>query len=141
MVYVPVKRNSVFDDLIDDVFGMPGFTSGTGALMKTDIREKDGNYLLDIDLPGFKKEDISISLYNGNLTVSAEHHKSEEEKNAEGRIIRQERYMGSCSRSWYVGDGIRESDVHASFNDGILTLSVPTPEKKEAEEKKYIEIR
>ncbi|MBR2795143.1 MAG: Hsp20 family protein, partial [Solobacterium sp.] len=80
------------------------------------------------------------SLYNGNLTVSAEHHKSEEETNAEGRIIRQERYMGSCSRSWYVGDGIRDTDVRAAFNNGILTLTVPTPEKKEAEEKKFIEI-
>ena len=140
MVYMPVKKNNVFDDLIDDVFGIPGFTSGTGTLMKTDIREKDGNYLLDIDLPGFKKEDIKISLYNGNLTVSAEHHKSEEEKNAEGHIIRQERYMGSCSRSWYVGDGIRDTDVHAAFNNGILTLTVPTQEKKEAEEKKFIEI-
>ena len=140
MVYVPVKRNSVFDDLIDDVFGMPEFT-GNNGLMKTDIREKDGKYLLDIDLPGFRKEDIRVSLYNGNLTVTAEHNKSEEEKNAEGRIIRQERYMGSCSRSWYVGDAIKETDIKAEFADGILTLAVPTEQKKEAEEKKYIEVR
>ena len=138
MVYIPVKRNSVFDDLIDDVFGAPTF-SGSG-LMKTDIREKDGMYLMDIDLPGFKKEDIKISLYNGNLTVTAEHTKSDEEKNAEGRIIRQERYMGSCSRSWYVGDAIKESDIKAVFADGILTVEVPTEKKKEAEEKKYISI-
>ncbi len=140
MVYVPEKRNSVFEDLIDDVFGMPGYTNASGALMKTDIREKDGNYLLDIDLPGFKKEEIKISLYNGNLTVSAEHSINDEEKNAEGRIIRQERYMGSCSRSWYVGDTIKENDVKASFNNGILTLEVPSQQKKEAEEKKYISI-
>ena len=138
MVYVPVKRNNVFEDLIDDVFGLPNYTGG--SLMKTDIREKDGNYLLDIDLPGFKKEDIKISLYNGNLTVSAEHHTSEEEKNAEGRIIRQERYLGSCSRSWYVGEAIRDTDVKASFNNGILTVEVPSEKKKEAEEKKYISI-
>ncbi len=141
MVYVPVKRNSVFDDLIDDVFGLPGFTSSGNNLMKTDIREKDGMYLLDIDLPGFTKEDIKISLYNGNLTVTAEHHKNEEEKNAEGRIIRQERYMGSCSRSWYVGEAIKDSDIKAAFENGILTLEVPTEKKKEAEEKRYIEIR
>ncbi len=140
MVYVPVKRNSVFDDLIDDVFSMPGFTNSGNNLMKTDIREKDGMYVLDIDLPGFSKEDIKISLYNGNLTVTAEHHKKEEEKNAEGRIIRQERYMGSCSRSWYVGEAIKDSDIKAGFENGILTLEVPTEKKKEAEEKKYIEI-
>ncbi len=139
MVYIPVKRNSVFDDLIDDVFGTPGFNAGN-SLMKTDIREKDGMYYLDIDLPGFRKEDIKISLYNGTLTVTAEHRKSEEEKNAEGRIIRQERYMGSCSRSWYVGDAIRDTDIKAGFRDGILTLEVPTEKKKEETEKKFIEI-
>ena len=79
MVYIPVKRNNVFDDLIDDVFGTPEYTAGN-SLMKTDIREKDGMYYLDIDLPGFRKEDIKISLYNGTLTVTAEHRKSEEEK-------------------------------------------------------------
>lgn len=139
MVYVPVKRSSVFDDLIDDVFGMPVF-SNSGNLMKTDIREKDGMYMLDIDLPGFRKDDIKISLYNGNLTVTAEHHKSDEEKNAEGRIVRQERYMGSCSRSWYVGEAIKDSDIKAEFRDGILTLEIPSEKKKEADEKKYIEI-
>ena len=139
MVYIPVKRNSVFYDLIDDVFGTPGFTSGS-SLMKTDIREKDGMYLLDIDLPGFRKEDIRISLYNGNLTVTAEHNKTEEEKSAEGRIIRQERYMGSCSRTWYVGDAIKDTDIKAGFKDGILTLEVPSEKKKEAEEKKFINI-
>ena len=139
MVYIPVKRNSVFDDLIDDVFGTPGFTSGS-SLMKTDIREKDGMYLLDIDLPGFRKEDIRISLYNGNLTVTAEHNKTEEEKSAEGRIIRQERYMGSCSRTWYVGDAIKDTDIKAGFKDGILTLEVPSEKKKEAAEKKFINI-
>ena len=139
MVYIPVKRNSVFDDMIDDVFGTPGFNAGN-SLMKTDIREKDGMFYLDIDLPGFRKEDIKISLYNGTLTVTAEHHKSEDEKNAEGRIIRQERYMGSCSRSWYVGEAIKDTDIKAEFTNGILTLSVPTQQKKEAEEKKFIEI-
>ena len=139
MVYIPVKRNSVFDDMIDDVFGAPGFNAGN-SLMKTDIREKDGMFYLDIDLPGFRKEDIKISLYNGTLTVTAEHHKSEDEKNAEGRIIRQERYMGSCSRSWYVGEAIRDTDIKAGFRDGILTLEVPTEKKKEETEKKFIEI-
>ena len=139
MVYIPVKRNSVFDDLIDDVFGTPGFNAGN-SLMKTDIREKDGMYVFDIDLPGFRKEDIRISLYNGNLTVTAEHHKTDEEKSAEGQIIRQERYMGSCTRSWYVGETIKDSDVKASFHDGILSLELPTQKKKEETDKKFIQI-
>lgn len=129
----------MFDDMLEDVFGGNGFHS-MNSIMKTDIREKDGIYMLDVDLPGYKKEDIQISLYNGTLTIHAEHHETEEEKDEKGNLIRQERYRGSCSRSFYVGDAIKESDVQASFHDGILTLSIPTAEKKEAEEKKYIDI-
>ena len=109
-------------------------------LMKTDVHEKDGLYTLDIDLPGFRKEDIKISLENGNLTVSAEHHDSKEDKDAKGSIIRQERYFGSASRSWYVGDQVKKEDIHASFKDGILTVTLPSEEKKTEEETKYIDI-
>ncbi len=130
------KNNSMFDDLWDNVF--TGFSNN--RLMRTDVHEKDGKYVMDIDLPGFKKEDVKISLYNGNLTISAEKHESDEEKDAKGNLIRQERYSGSCSRSFYVGDNIREEDIQASFNDGILTISVPTEEHKEETEKKYIDI-
>ena len=109
--------------------------------MRTDIRKKDGSYMLDVELPGYKKEDIKISLYNGNLTISAEHHETAEEKDAKGDVLRQERYYGSTSRTFYVGDAIKDTDVRASYNDGVLTLTIPTPEKKEAETKKFIDIQ
>ncbi len=136
MRFVPARNNDLFDSFFDDMFP----TFNTASVMRTDIREKDGNYLLDIDLPGYKKEDIKISLYNGNLTIQAEHNDSKEEKDAKGNVIRQERYSGTCSRTFYVGESIRESDIHAGYENGILTLQIPTEQKKEAEEKKYINI-
>ena len=135
MRFAPTKReNDWFDDMFSTFGGM------SAGLMKTDIREKDGRYLLDVDLPGFKKEDIKISLYNGTLTVSAEHNENNDEKDAKGSLIRQERYSGSCTRSWYVGEGISESDIKAAFNNGTLTLEIPTVEKKAETETKYIDI-
>lgn len=136
MRYLANKNSNVLDDLWDNVF--TGFN--TNRLMKTDVHEKDGKYIMDIDLPGYKKDDVKISLYNGNLTISAEKNESNEEKDAKGNLIRQERYSGSCSRSFYVGDSIRDNDIQASFKDGILTITVPTEEHKEEIEKKYIDI-
>lgn len=136
MRYLANKNSNVLDDLWDNVF--TGFN--TNRLMKTDVHEKDGKYIMDIDLPGYKKDDVKISLYNGNLTISAEKNESNEEKDAKGNLIRQERYSGSCSRSFYVGDSIRDNDIQASFKDGILTITVPTEVHKEETEKKYIDI-
>lgn len=136
MRYLANKNSNVLDDLWDNVF--TGFN--TNRLMKTDVHEKDGKYIMDIDLPGYKKDDVKISLYNGNLTISAEKNESSDEKDAKGNLIRQERYSGSCSRSFYVGDSIRDNDIQASFKDGILTITVPTEEHKEETEKKYIDI-
>ena len=136
MRYLANKNSNVLDDLWDNVF--TGFN--TNRLMKTDVHEKDGKYIMDIDLPGYKKDDVKISLYNGNLTISAEKNESNEEKDAKGNLIRQERYSGETSRSFYVGDGIKDSDVKASYKDGILTISVPSEEKKQVEEKKFIGI-
>ena len=136
MRYLANKNSNVLDDLWDNVF--TGFN--TNRLMKTDVHEKDGKYIMDIDLPGYKKDDVKISLYNGNLTISAEKNESNEEKDAKGNLIRQERYSGRCSRSFYVGDSIRDNDIQASFKDGILTITVPTEEHKEETEKKYIDI-
>ncbi len=138
MKYNVARNNDLFDDLFDNMFRAPVF--GGQSLMKTDVREKDGKYILDVEMPGYKKEDVKISLYNGTLTVSAERHSSNEEKDDAGRMIRQERYSGNCSRSFYVGDGIKDTDVHASFNDGILKIELPTEQKKEEEEKKFIDI-
>ena len=136
MRYLANKNSNVLDDLWDNVF--TGFN--TNRLMKTDVHEKDGKYIMDIDLPGYKKDDVKISLYNGNLTISAEKNESNEEKDAKGNLIRQERYSGSCSRSFYVGDSIRDNDIQASFKDGILTITVPTEAHTEETEKKYIDI-
>ena len=130
------ERKSIFDDLFDDAFAY-----NRNGLMRTDVRKKDGYYMLDIELPGYKKEDIKISLFNGNLTVSAEHHETEEEKEGRGSVVRQERYYGNASRTFYVGDTVRQNDVHAAYNNGVLTVTVPTAEKKEAEEKKFIDIQ
>lgn len=130
------ERKSIFDDLFDDAFAY-----SRNGLMRTDVRKKDGYYMLDVELPGYKKEDIKISLFNGNLTISAEHHETEEEKDNKGAVVRQERYYGNCSRTFYVGDAVRQTDVHAAYNNGILTVTVPTAEKKEAEEKKFIDIQ
>ena len=138
MKYSVARNNDLFDDIFDSMFRAPVF--GGQSLMKTDVREKDGKYVLDIEIPGYRKEDVKISLFNGNLTVTAENNRSNEEKDAQGRIVRQERYSGSCTRTFYVGDAIRETDVHASFDNGILQIEIPTEKKKEEEEKKFIEI-
>ena len=107
-------------------------------MMRTDVRETDNGYEIDMDLPGFKKDEITLDLSQGNLTVSAQ--KSMEKKNEDekGRMLRQERYAGSMSRSFYVGDHITEEDIKARFEDGVLRLTVPKKEAKKAEEKKTI---
>ncbi len=136
MVYEPMRRNGMFSDMFDDMFTAPT----SYGVMSTDIHKKDGDYILDIELPGYKKEDIKIALEKGTLSISAHKAETQEEKDAKGNLIRQERYTGETSRSFYVGDGIKDSDVKASYKDGILTISVPSEEKKQVEEKKFIGI-
>ena len=114
-----------------------------GNLMKTDIKELDNGYELEIDLPGFKKDEIKAELNNGYLTVSAAKGLDEDKEDKKtGKYIRRERYAGACQRSYYVGEDITEEDIKASFEHGILTLFVPKKEAKPAvEEKKYISIQ
>ena len=112
----------------------------TKNLMKTDIREHDAGYELDIDLPGFKKDEIKASLENGYLTISAAKGLDKDEKDKDGKYIRQERYAGAMSRSFYVGEDVQQEDIHAKFEDGILKLTVPKEDPKKVEEKKYISI-
>lgn len=138
MRYLDRRNQNLFDDMFDDMFRSPAVAGN--QLLKTDIHEKDGKYILDVEIPGYKKEDVKISLYNGNLTITAEHHESNEEKDNKGRVLRQERYSGSCSRTFYVSDAIKDTDIHASFNNGILQIELPTEAKKEEETKKFIEI-
>ena len=110
-------------------------------MMKTDIRDTDSSYELDIDMPGFKKEDIKAQLKDGYLTISASTSANNDEQDKDGRYIRRERYAGSCSRSFYVGEGVKEEDIRAKFENGILKLSIPKVENKpQVEEQKYIAI-
>lgn len=129
-------------DFLDDVFNFgdmePFWGRKENKFMKTDIQEKDGKYLLEIDVPGYDKDNIKIELENGYLMVTAENNKSSEE-NKDG-YIHQERFFGTCSRSYYVGENVKQEDIKASFKNGILVLSFPKEEPKKLEEKKYIPI-
>jgi HSP20 family molecular chaperone IbpA len=106
--------------------------------MKTDVHEHEDHYEVDIDLPGFKKEEITIELNNGYLVVSAAKGLDEEDKTKKGKLIRQERYTGSMQRSFYVGDNVKEEDVKAKFEHGVLKLSIPKQEQEKLPEKKTI---
>ena len=125
-------------DLFDDVFGVPMFSND--RIMRTDVEESEDHYTLKMDLPGYQKEDVSISLNRGNLTISAKRNTSKDEKDEQGNILRQERFTGNCSRTFTVGTGVKETDIHASFKDGILTITVPKEQKKELPEHNYIAI-
>ena len=111
-------------------------------LMKTDIKETEGGYELEMDLPGFTKDEIKVSLENGYMTISAAKGLDKDEKDKKsGRYIRKERYAGSCERSFYVGEDITEEDIKGEFKHGILKLFVPKKEAKPAvEQKKYVSI-
>ena len=137
-------RNNLFDDFFGDMFDDPFFNRGyvpQTQLMKTDIREKDGQYLLEIEVPGYTREDVKAELKDGYLTISASSNSNKDEKDEEGRYIRRERYSGSCSRSFYVGDAVTEADIKAKFENGTLTMMIPKKEVQPAvENKKYIAI-
>ena len=106
--------------------------------MKTDVREKEDGYEIDMDLPGFKKDQVELTLENGYLTVTANKGFDKDEKDKQGRMIRQERYAGSMQRSFYVGDNMTEEDVKAHFEDGVLHLNLPKKDAKKVPEKKTI---
>lgn len=129
-------RNNIFDDL----FNAPFFTRNEPNMMKTDIKENDGGYELAVDLPGIKKEDIKAELNDGYLTITAENNSSKDEKDEKGKYIRRERYTGSYSRSFYVGDGLTEQDIKAKFENGTLTLAIPKKETLPEKQNKYIAI-
>ena len=137
MMMVP-RRNSNGLDIFDDVFADPFFSEKENRIMRTDLKEKDGKYYLEIDIPGFDKEDIKIELQDGYLTISAEKDDEKEDKHA--KYLKRERFSGMCSRSYYVGDNIKEEDIKANFKNGILTVEFPKEPEKKVEEKKYIPI-
>ena len=138
---------NLFDDFFSDPFEMmmpqsrnPLYGKHAKNEMKTDVRETEDGYELDIDLPGFKKDEVTAQLDNGYLTIQASKGLDKEQKDKKGKYIRKERYAGSMSRSFYVGDAITEEDVHAKYEDGILKLSVPKKEAKAVEQTKHIAI-
>lgn len=146
MMMPSIFGEKFFDDFYDDFenefFGRknPLYGKHSKNMMKTDIRETDNSYELDIDLPGFKKEDIDVSLENGYLTISTSKGIDKDEKDNDGKYIRRERYSGSMSRSFYVGEGITHEDIKAKYEDGILKLSMPKDLDKQIENKKTIYI-
>lgn len=132
---------SLFDNIFDDFFKDPFYIrNNTVKVMKTDIQIKDNNYILEIDLPGYDKEDIKAQLIDGYLIITAQKKKSNDEKNEEGNYIRRERYYGKCTRSFYVGKDIKEEDIKANLNNGTLELKVPKEVEQREKETKYITI-
>ena len=137
---------NLFDDFFTDPFGMmvmpqrhdPLYGKHSKNLMKTDVRETADSYELDIDLPGFKKDEISLDLRDGYLTISAQRNEELDDKDNEGRYIRQERATGSCARSFYVGKELEPKDISAKFENGILTLHLPKAEAKKLEPKQTL---
>lgn len=147
MLLPTIFGENLFDDFMDDNFERnffgtrnPLYGKHSKNLMKTDVKETDNGYELDIDLPGFKKDEITAHLEDGYLTVSAAKGVDKDEKDKEGRYIRRERYSGSMTRSFYVGNAVTEQDIKAKYEDGILSLSIPKKDPKAVEAKKYIAI-
>ena len=141
MMMPSIFGENLFDDFMDD-FAFPNvdkvlYGKHASNLMKTDVKETDSGYEVDIDLPGFKKDEIQMQLENGYLTVSASKGLKKDEKNEDGRYVRRERYAGSVSRSFYVGENVTEKDIHPKYENGILSFKMPKDDKKAVEEKKH----
>ena len=130
MMMIPRRKNEF--DLLEDMFRIDPFF--------TDIKEKNNEYLLAVDLPGYDKNDIKISVEDGYLNIHAKTNTEKEDKE-EGKFVRKERYYGECSRSFYIGNNITDEEIKATFKNGTLKLVIPKKEeKKELPEKKYIQI-
>ena len=135
MMMPSIFGENLFDDFMEDAFKSPIFGKREKNLMKTDIRENDNGYELDMDLPGFKKDEITVNLRDGYVTISAERGMERNEKDEKtGKFVRQERYSGSCQRSFYVGEDVKQEDMKARFEDGILHLEFPKASPKQVEE-------
>ena len=128
-----------FNNDFSNFFGNSPIFS-TKHAMQTDVKETDNGYEIDMNLPGFKKDDIKASIKDGYLTIHADSHQDNSQKDDTGKYIRQERYSGSMQRSFYVGDSLTENDIKAKFEDGVLKLSVPKVNQKAVEAPKTIAI-
>ncbi len=156
-MWVPsIIGESLFDEFLDDFFDVPEvedkeirraqknlYGRNAANIMKTDVQEHDDHYEVDIDLPGFKKDELSLELKDGYLMISAAKGVSKDEKDEKtGRYVRRERFAGNVSRSFYVGEEMKQEDIHAKFEDGVLKLSLPKLDKQKAqiEDKRFISI-
>ena len=147
MMMPSIFGENLFDDFMND-FSFPTFPNvdkelyGKHAknLMKTDVKDAGDHYELEMEMPGVEKENIKAELKDGYLTVTAQQNTNKDEKDKQGNYIRRERYSGSCQRSFYVGEGVKQEDLKAAFNNGILTVAVPKEVQKPVEEKQYITI-
>ena len=147
MLVPSIFGENLFDDFMDFPFNddfwerkNPLYGKNAKRMMKTDIRETEGSYELDVDLPGFKKDEIKVELENGYLTISATKGTNNDEQDKKGKYIRKERYAGTMQRSFYVGDDVTQEDIKAKFENGILSLSIPKKDAKAVETKKTIAI-
>ena len=147
MLMPSIFGESLFDDFFaDDVMRSARrnnnrYNTPVPTVMKTDIKEKQDAYDIEIELPGYKKEDVKSELKDGYMTITAEKNTESDKKDEEGNYIRRERFYGSCSRSFYVGKDITEEDIKAKFEDGVLRVIVPKKEAKEViPQKKFISI-
>ena len=144
MLMPSIFGESLFDDFMDD-FAFPRFNhtdrvlygNNASNLMKTDVKETEDGYTVDIDLPGFKKDEIKLQLEKGYLTVSAAKNVNNDEKDKNGKYVRRERFAGNVRRSFYVGEKVKEEDIHPRFENGILTFQLPKENKNAVEEKKH----
>ncbi len=136
--------NDFFNDSFDDMFHdmlQPSFgRMNQMSYMSTDIRDLGDSYQMEVELPGFEKQDLKADVKDGYLTISAEKNTEKDEKDENGKFVRRERYMGSCKRTFYVGKNVTQDDIRANFENGVLRLSIPKKEVPAVEEKKYITI-
>ncbi len=145
MLYPTIFRNDPFDDIFDDFMRPSKAVSSNfmtqSTVMKTDIKELDKAYQLDVELPGVKKENVTVELKDGALEIKVVSEVNNDEKDEKGKYLRRERFYGSCSRSFYVGEDVKEEDIKAKFDNGVLTITVPKVEAQaKVEQKKLISI-
>ncbi|MBO4819830.1 MAG: Hsp20/alpha crystallin family protein [Firmicutes bacterium] len=145
MLYPTIFRNDLFDDIFDDLMKPSRATRSNfmtqSTVMKTDIKELEDAYQLDVELPGVKKENVTVELKDGALEIKVVSEVNNDEKDSKGKYLRRERFYGSCSRSFYVGEDVKQEDIKAKFDNGVLTITVPKiVEQPKVEQKQLINI-
>jgi len=143
MLLPSIFENKFMDNFFDDFFSLPSsYRAPSSRMMDTNVKDLGKEYLLEIELPGYGKDQVHAELKNGYLTITAEKQETKEENEENGRYIRRERYSGNCKRSFYVGEHLKEEDFQATFDNGILKLVFPKEDHTaKVEEKKYIPIK